>query len=112
MTKRRVDPVAVVAAILAVVMIGVYLGVIEAQEGDPALWYLAMLVVGAAAAGVGALGTAPHRRLVLLGAGLLLGAAGALGLLTIGLPVLVAGGLCLLSAARAGAGVEQGPPRP
>jgi hypothetical protein len=107
-TKRRVDPFAVVAVVLALVMTGVYLRVIESQEGDPALWYVGMLVVGAAAAGVGALRTAPHRRLVLLGAGLLLGAAGVLGLLTIGLPVLVAGGLSIVSATRAEVGVEQG----
>ena len=100
MNRRRVDLRAAAAAVLAWVMLGVYLALIDEQEGDAAVWYVAMLVVGAVAAGYGAVTSLPRHRLALVVAGLLLGAAGLLGILTVGLPVLVAGALCLLAAVR------------
>ncbi len=60
------------------------------------------LVLGAAAAGYGAVRAFPHRRLALLLACLLLVALGLLAILTIGLPILLAGGLCFVALARNG----------
>jgi hypothetical protein len=100
MNPRPVDPWAAAAAVLTAVMIGVYVAVIRQQDGDVALWYLAVLVLGAVAAGYGAVRSVPRRRPALIVGTVLLGAAGVLGLLTIGLPILVAGALCGVAAMR------------
>lgn len=100
MNARRVDLRAAAAAVLAWVMVGAYLALIDEQAGDAAVWYVALLVLGALAAGYGAVTSLPAHRLALVVAGLLLGLAGVVGILTIGLPVLVAGALCLVAAAR------------
>ncbi|HET6968249.1 MAG TPA: hypothetical protein VFI44_08230, partial [Ornithinibacter sp.] len=91
---------AAAAAVLVWVMLGAYLAIVDEQAGDAAVWYVALLVLGAVAAGYGAVTSLPAHRLALVVAGLLLVAAGLLGILTIGLPVLVAGVLCLVAAAR------------
>jgi hypothetical protein len=96
----RVDPWAAAAAVIAVAMIAVYLAVLVQQEGDPALWYLALLVLGAGAAAYGAVRSGARRRAVLGAAALLLGVAGLLGILTIGLPILLAAGLCVVALVR------------
>lgn len=98
MTSRRVDLWAGAAAVLAAVMIGVYLAVIGRQGGDAASWYVALLAVGAAAAAYGAVTAVPLRRPSLVLAGTVLLAAGVLGILTIGLPILLAGVLSLVGA--------------
>jgi drug/metabolite transporter (DMT)-like permease len=103
---RRVDPVAVAAAVLALVMAVVYVVVIHDQDesaGVIVALVLTGLLVGAAAAAYGARKASPHRAGVLMTAGFLLGVLGLLALLTIGLPIIVAGGLCLIAASRAGA---------
>ena len=100
MYARRVDLRAAAAAVLAWVMVGAYLALVDEQAGDAVVWYVALLVVGAVAAGYGAVTSLPAHRPALVVAGLLLGAAGVLGILTVGLPVLVAGALCLVAAAR------------
>lgn len=102
MGRFRFDLVAVAASLLALVMLFVYLSVINQQEGDVALWAVAVLVVGAGAAAYGAATGSPHRRASLIAAGLLLGALGVLAILSIGLPILVAGVLALVAAMRAG----------
>ena len=81
-------------------MVGVYLRVIDEQDGTAAVWFVAALGLGAVGAAYGAVRSAPHRRAVLVVAGLVLGVAGGLGILTIGLPVVLAGGLCLVGAIR------------
>lgn len=100
MGRARQDLVAVAAAVLALVMLIVYLRVIREQDGQPATWAVAILVLGAAAAGYGAVVAAPYRRAALLLAGCALAALGLLAILTIGMPILVAGVLCLAAAAR------------
>jgi hypothetical protein len=98
--RRRVDPWAAAAVVLTVVMVAVYVTVIAGQGGDVALWYLAVLVLGAGAAAYGTPTSARHRRPALVVAAVLLVAAGLLGILSIGMPVLVAGVLCLVASAR------------
>ena len=46
MGRFRFDLVAVAASLLALVMLFVYLSVIDQQEGDVALWAVAVLVAG------------------------------------------------------------------
>jgi hypothetical protein len=100
MSRDRLDPFAVTAAVLVVVMLVVYLAVIRQQDGEPAAWAVAALAFGAVAAGYGAVRTLPGRRVSLVVAGLVLLAIGVLAILTIGLPILVAGALCLVGATR------------
>jgi hypothetical protein len=100
MGRIRIDLVAAAASSLAVAMVVVYLVVIHQQDGDPALWAVAALVVGAVAAGYGAVRAFHHRRAALLLAGLVLVALGLLAILSIGLPILLAGVLCFVAFAR------------
>ena len=101
MTPRRVDPWAAAAALLAAVMVGVYLGVIRQQDGDAAVWFVAMVVLGAATAAYGAMSWVRLRRPALVVASVLLVATGVLGILSIGFPILVAGVLGIVATVRA-----------
>ena len=85
---------------LAVVMLLVYLVVIRQQDGQPAVWAVAILVLGAAAASYGGVKSAPYRRAALLSAACGLAALGLLAILSIGMPILLAGVLCLVAAVR------------
>jgi hypothetical protein len=99
-TRSRLDLLAAVPAALAVVMLVVYVDVVHAQGSDPAPWVLAVLVLGGVAAAYGAVVRAPHRRVALVVAGVLLLGLGLLAVLTIGLPILLAGALCVGAALR------------
>jgi hypothetical protein len=88
------------ASLLALVMLVAYLALIQQQDGEPAVWAVAALLVGAATAGYGALGSVPYRRASLLVGGVVLGALGMLAILSIGLPIVAAGVLCFVAAAR------------
>lgn len=85
---------------LAVATLVGYLAVLRQQGGDPAAWFLALVVLGAVAAGYACLRRARHRRPALVAAAALLTPAGLLGILSVGLPLLLAGGLCLVALAR------------
>ena len=85
-------------------MVAVYLRVLDEQDGTAAVWFVAALALGAVGASYGSVRSAPHRRAVLVAAGLVLGVAGLLGILSIGLPVVLAGGLCLVGAIRSSPG--------
>lgn len=91
---------ATAAAVLAAVMAVVYVSVMRQQGEHPLVWVLGVLLTGAALAAHGARVAASHRRLALVVAGLFLSALGLLALLSIGLPMVVAGVLCFLAAAR------------
>jgi hypothetical protein len=95
-----VNPLAVAAALVAATMAAVYVVVMQGQDDRPLLWVLAVLVGGALASAYGASVRARHRRLVLVVAGAALALLGLLAILSIGLPILLAGGLALLAAAR------------
>lgn len=98
MIRGRFDLAAVAAAVLAVVMLFVYLLVIRQQEGQPAVWAAALLVLGAAGAAYGAFMDAAYRKAALLSAACGLAALGLLAILTIGVPILLAAVLCLVAA--------------
>ena len=103
MSRHRFDLVSLAASVAAAItlfMVVVYLAIMR-QEGDsPAAWFLAALVLGVVAAGYGANPASPYRGSALMLAGLVLAAAGMLAIFSIGLPILLAGALCLLAGAR------------
>ena len=94
------DAIAVAASVLAGAMVIEYLAVIQGQGGEPAAWAVAALIGGALTAAYGAVMTFPYRRTALVLAGLTLVTLGVLAMLTIGLPILLAGALCLTAAVR------------
>lgn len=100
MSRARIDLFAVTGSALALAMLGVYVALMRQQHDQPAAWVLAAFVVGASAAAYGAFAMVPYRRSSLLVAGLVLAMLGMLAILTIGLPILAAGVLCLVAAAR------------
>ncbi|HET6560826.1 MAG TPA: hypothetical protein VFG72_03045 [Marmoricola sp.] len=97
---RAVDLVAVASGVVAATMAATYVGVIRSQGEQPLAWVLVVLVGGALAAMFGAPLRAPHRRLVLWTAGTVLILLGLLAILSIGLPILVAGALALVAGSR------------
>ena len=98
MRHARWDPFAATASALALTMLVVYLWVIgQQQEEGPAVWAVAALIVGAAAAGLGAIVAFPYRGAALVTAAVVLIGLGLLAILTIGLPILVAGSLCVIA---------------
>ena len=106
MARARLDPVAVAASTLALAMLVVYLSVIRQQQGDPAAWVIAALIIGSAAAGYGAGVASPYRRSSLVLAALVLFVLGLAAILTVGLPILVAGVLCLVAVLRQAPGAR------
>jgi hypothetical protein len=99
-TRTRVDPLAVTASAVAVAMVLAYLEVVRQQDGDPAAWAVAALLLGGGAASYGAVWRSPYRRTPLVAAGVVLLGVGLLAILSIGLPIMVAGALCLVAAGR------------
>ncbi len=106
---RGLDLAPLMAAVVAVVMAFVYVRVVSGQDGEPLPWVLAILGVGVLSCAYGASMAAPHRQVVLVGSAIVLGVLGLLAILTIGLPILAAGGLALLGASR-GRQPHQPPP--
>lgn len=90
------DLAAVIAAAIPLVMIGFYLGLVRQQGGPIAVWFVVGLAAAALLSTYGAARSAPRRRLALAVAGVVMVALGFLGLLTIGLPILVAGVIALV----------------
>ena len=97
MSGRRGRLFALAAAALVAVMLVVYVQIMDMQEDTAAWWVVVVLVVGGAAAAYGGVSSTKRARAALLGATLVLGAIGLLAILSIGLPLLVAAGLCFLA---------------
>jgi hypothetical protein len=100
MAGQRTDPVAAAATTLTVAMVLVYLSIIHQQSGRPATWFVVLLLVAAASTGYASYRRSPRRRPVLALSGIVLIGAGLLALLSIGVPILAAGVLCEIAAAR------------
>ena len=98
MSGMRLDWRALVGAVLAALMLGVYVAVMHKQGDRPLLWFTGGLAVGVALAVYGAFRASPQRRTALFAAAVLLGGLGFLGLLTIGLPIVIGAVLCLVAA--------------
>ena len=99
MRRLPVDLWAAAAAAVSVAMLLVYLQVVSDQGTGPASWVVVVLVVAALGAAYRTVG-GPYSGRVAVGAGVLLLLLGLAAILTIGLPLLLAGALCLLSAVR------------
>lgn len=101
MLSRRFDVLAVLAAFLTVMVLVLYLILIIDQGGGPAWWFLVALIFSAAVISVASLRSSPWRRAMLFSATGVLLVVGTLGILTVGMPLLVAAGMCLVAAFRA-----------
>jgi hypothetical protein len=99
-TGGTIEPLALIAAILAMGMTVVYVWLIHQQGSQPVLWVLIALLAGALLAAYGALWRVPHRRTALVAAAATLTVLGVLGILSIGLPILASGVLALASVLR------------
>ena len=97
---RGVDLLAASAALLAAAMTWAYLRIIHGQGDQPLAWVVGGLLGCAVLATYGAPLAAPGRRTALVVAGVGLLVLGVLAILTIGLPILAAGALALVSGAR------------
>jgi hypothetical protein len=103
--RKGWDVLAVLAGLIAAIMIGVYIGLIRQQGGETAVWFVAGLAIAALLAFYGAVRPAPGRVPALWVSGVVMGALGVLGILTIGLPILGAAALALIAAVRSGRSV-------
>jgi hypothetical protein len=94
------DPLAAIAALIALVMMVLYVGLVRQQGDQVVAWFLGGLAAAAALSIYGAARAASRRGLALAVSGAVLTVLGVLGILSIGLPILVAGVLALVAAAR------------
>jgi hypothetical protein len=97
---RRIDPIAMLAAAIALAMIIVYIAVANSQDNEPLAWVVLLLALGSVLAAYGSWRDAPRRKFTLTVAAAGLLALGVLAILTIGVPILVAGALALWAAQR------------
>lgn len=105
---RHFDLFAIFAAAVAAGVLGAYVTIMREQGDRPVVWFVAASGVGIALAAYGAVRSNPRRITALVGSGLVLMALGVLGLLTIGLPLVLAGCLALVAAIRGGAATTVG----
>jgi len=94
------DLLPLAASVIAFGMMIVYVEVINDNGDEPAAWFLIALAVGALLAVYGSSRSAPGRVVTLALSGVLLALLGILGILTIGLPILIASVLVLFAALR------------
>jgi hypothetical protein len=99
-TGGTIEPLSLIAAILAAGMTVVYVWLIHQQGSQPVPWVLIALLAGALLATYGALWRVPYRRTALSAAAAALAVLGVLGILSIGLPILASGVLALASILR------------
>jgi hypothetical protein len=103
------DVLAAIPAVIALVMIGLYIGLIRQQGGPMATWFIAGLGAAALLSIYGAARAAPWRALALAVSGVVMAVLGFLSILSIGFPILCAGVLALFTAARAASAVARAP---
>jgi len=99
--RARVEPLALIAAALAIAMAIDYVWLLRQQGNPPLPWVLVLLLAGALLAAYGAVRELPYRRAALLAAAGALTTLGLLALLSIGWPIIAAGLLALASLLRA-----------
>ena len=98
---RRFDLLALSACLLAAAVTVLYLYLVATEGGTPRWWAVSVLVVAICGTTYATRLSVPYRRVALgVSAACLLG-LGYLALLTIGLPLLLAGALCAAAALRA-----------
>ncbi len=92
----RWDFGAIAGTAVVVVMTITYLVIIDAQDSDPAYWFVVLLLVVASAGLYAARKDSPHRKRALLAGAVLLFGLGLVSLPSIGL-ALVVGAACLFA---------------
>lgn len=93
------SPPALIVAIAALVMTVTH-GVLVARQGDPpVIWFTAGMLAATVLAAYAVIRAAPLRLAAFAGSGVVLVAFGVLGILSVGLPILLAGLLALGAAA-------------
>jgi hypothetical protein len=97
---RAIEPLALVAAILAAGTAVIYVRSMRDQGSQPYAWVMGILLGGGLLAGYGALWRLPYRRAVLVVSGGALIVLGVLALPSIGLLILASAILALASAWR------------
>lgn len=97
---RAIEPLALIAAILAVGTGIIYVRSMHEQSSQPYVWVMCILLGGGVLAGCGALWKLPCRRIVLMACGAGLVVLGVLALPSIGLLILASAILALSSAWR------------
>jgi hypothetical protein len=108
--RRNWDPLPAIAAVIALIMVGLYVELIREQGGGHVVgWFVAGLAVAALLSIYGTARAAPRRGVALAVSGTAMAALGLLSILSIGLPILVGGVLVLVSAARAGSAKDRPP---
>lgn len=100
MIPRRLDLLPLGASLIAFAEAALYVVLVITEDGRPAWWAIAILVVGGAGAAYATPRKARWRSVVLSVCAALLGALGYLALLSIGLPLLLASGLCIAAVLR------------
>jgi hypothetical protein len=103
------DLLAAISAVIALIMIGLYIGLISQQGGQLAAWFLAGLAAAALLSMYGVSRAAPKRALALAVSGVVMAVLGLLSILSIGFPILGAGVLALTAAARAASAMAHPP---
>jgi hypothetical protein len=98
---RRLDLLALSGCALSAAVTVLYVFLVTTQGAAPAWWAVLVLVVAIGCSGYGMRVAAPYRRTALIISGVGLIALGYLALLSIGLPLLLAGSLCVAAALRA-----------
>jgi hypothetical protein len=94
------DLLAAIATVIAVIMIGLYIALISHEGGQVAAWFLAGLAAAALLSVYGGVRAVPRRGLALAVSGVVMAVLGFLSLPSIGFPILGAGVLALVAAAR------------
>ncbi|NUR09552.1 MAG: hypothetical protein HOQ45_21415 [Nocardioidaceae bacterium] len=98
---RRIDLLALSAAVLTFGVVLLYLVLVAQEGGDVAGWAVALLTLAGVGALYGAWPTSRARRAVLWPSAAVLFFLGYLTILSIGLPLILACALCVLAAMRA-----------
>jgi hypothetical protein len=97
---RRVDPLPLAAAVLTLMVVFLYLVLVAQTGGEPTRWAVATLTVAASGALYAAWRTSRLRRTVLWPCAIVLFLMGWLTITSIGLPLMLAAGLCIAAALR------------
>ncbi len=98
---RRVDFLALSASVLSILEMVLYVFLTLTEDATPTWWALAVLAVGIVGSAYAVRMEAPYRRVALVVAAVALLPLGYLALLSIGLPLLLAGAFCVAAAMRA-----------
>jgi Na+/melibiose symporter-like transporter len=97
---RRFDLLAAVACLLTLGMLVAYVSLVRSQGDSVAPWAVAVLLLAAVGTAWSTPRTARYGRQTLVACAVLLGLLGLLAILSIGLPILMAAGLCLVASLR------------